>query len=174
MKEENKIIDVVKEWVNRNPAEFREPETNKRLYREIIFKRCEKYLNAPDEYLKLRQKTLPEQRKWYFNIFQTVFMVGIFGLGTSLLILFLNNLFAWFQKLSLDLNVLGWVLPLVAIIVIVALSIKQSKRHKTSLLSGFIQKQFRILHNLRELDIEMYCVSTIIETRKEKETENLG
>lgn len=174
MIEEDKIIDLVKKWVNRNPAEFREPETNKRLYRETIFKRCKRYLNAPDEYLNFRKKTLPEERKWFFNVFQTVFLVGIFGLETSFLVLFLNNLSAWFQKLSLDLNVLSWLLPLVILLVTVALSLKQDKRHKTSWLSGFIQKRFRILHNLRELDIEMYCVSTIIESRKEKETENLG
>lgn len=171
MTEKEKVTDLVRKWVDTNPSEFRESGTNQELYREAIFERCKKYVDAPDEYLNLRQKTLPEERKWYFNVFQTVFIAGVFGLGTSLFILFLNNLLTWLQKSPLDLNFLGWILPL-ALLVVVILSLREDEKHKTSWLSAFIQKRFRILHNLKELDIEMYCVSKIIETRKEKEKES--
>ena len=172
MTKEDKIIDLVRKWVDSNPAEFGESETNQILYRKVVFERCRKYVDAPDEYLNLRQKTLPEERKWYFNIFQTVFIAGMFGLETSLLILSLSHFSAWFQEVPLDFTILKWLLPFILFLVLAGLSFKEDKRHKTSWLSAFIQTKSRILHNLKEIDIETYCVSKIIEARKEKEKEN--
>ena len=65
---------TVKTWVDSNNAEFKEGD--KPIYREKVFDRCEKYIDAPDEYLQTMLSTLPDFMTWYLSVFETVFMAG--------------------------------------------------------------------------------------------------
>jgi hypothetical protein len=165
---EDDVPKLVREWVEENYAEFNEGglQCGKHLYRDNIFARSEKYQNAPDEYLKTMLKTLRETIKWYFNLFQTVFIAGIFGLEVTLFVLFLNSLSTWIPKHPLDLNIISWVLPLIIAFIIAVSALKTNKKSQSPWLSNFIQTKFYILHNLKELHIEIYYISKILKIRE--------
>jgi hypothetical protein len=165
---EDDVPRLVKEWVEKNYAEFNEGglQCGKHLYRDNIFARSEKYRNAPDEYLKTMLKSLPETIKWYFNVFQTVFIAGLFGLEATLFVLFVNSLSTWFPKHPLDLNIISWALPLIFAFLIAVPALKTNKKSQSPWLSYFIQTKSYILYNLKELHIEIYYISKILKIRE--------
>jgi len=112
---EDNIEEWVRYWVKTNSSYFKEGD-----YRHNIFKRCEMYRKAPDRYLQSMLETIPELVKWYFNVFQTVFIAAMAGLETTLFVLFVNNL--------THANVLHWVVPLALFIVIFLLAIIPDKK----------------------------------------------
>jgi hypothetical protein len=174
---ENNIKDLLKKWIEKNPKEFRKDE-----FREAtILDRCQQYRDAPEDYLRSMLKILPDIMKWYFNVFQTVFIAGLVGLETTLFVMFLSNLSAWFQRFPQDWGVLAvhnvrpidviallsWMIPLLVLSVILFFALKTNKKYEASYLSHFIQKRFWIYGNLKEAKIEMYCISMILKIRQE-------
>jgi hypothetical protein len=180
----------VNKWIEDNYAVFKEggEQNGKILYRSTIVKRCKKYDSASDEYLRTMLKLFPEIMKWYLNVFQGVFLVGLVGFETTLLVLFSNNFAPWFQKLSnIDwsiflsqskfeswlqkLSILDWYstviwfVPLALFIVILA-ALKTNRKSESSYLSHFIQTTFWIVKNLKDTEIEMYYISKILEKRE--------
>jgi hypothetical protein len=176
-----------KKWVKENPSEFgKEPsaepkkrEHKRRLYRESILERCKRYDDAPTAYLETMLKTLPEITKWYFNVFQTIFIAGIASFETAVAILFFNNLLAWLQRLPSDLyaslenikpadigSFLSWFLPALVFFIIFGLATWEDESLEVSRLSQFIQTRFYIVQNIKEIEIEMYYISKTLEERK--------
>jgi hypothetical protein len=167
---EKDVPRIVREWVEGNPDEFGEGDNLR--YREVVLDRCKKYLFAPDEFLNTMLKTFPENMKWYFNVFQTVFIAGLCGLGVSLTVLAINQFSAWTKETPTDMTILGWLIPIVILLLLAVPAFLINSRTGASWLSHWIQNQFRIIHNLRELQIEMYYISKILEirnTKKQKE-----
>lgn len=167
---EDRVTELVRQWVEKNSAEFTDSgkPDGKPLYRERVFGRCEKYRDAPDEYLEAMLKTLPETIKWYFNVFQTILVAGILGVTTTLFILFLNGLSTWVQKLSVDFSIVNWALPLTLFLIIVCRALKTNEVTQSSWLSNFIQTKSYIRYNLKEIHIEIYYIAEILRIRKAK------
>jgi hypothetical protein len=166
-KKEPEETRIVRDWVNRNASEFK--ENGKRLYRDNVFSRCERYIGAPNEFLQTKLKILPENIKWYFTLFQGVFIAGTVGIATTLFFLFMNNLLAWLPFQAnlnhidfLNLRWLTWFVPLILFVGIIISALKKSKNVESSVLSHFIQTRFWVLTNLKDLEIEMYYVSVVL------------
>lgn len=188
VKNEDEVDELVKEWIAQNPAEFTvdgKSGSKQLRYRERILERCKQYKKAPDEYLDTMLKTFPGLIKWYFNIFQTVFIAGLFGSLATAFVFTYSNFLTWLRKASSttvpsistfhDFLVLLqtsfpdwiiWVLPAGFMGFVVFLALKTHKRTENSWLSYIIQHKFQIIHNLTELKIEMYYVSKTIEIRE--------
>lgn len=143
---------VVQDWIDSNPTEFFEV---KPLYRRQVFDRCQKYIASPDDYLRIMSNALPEFMKWYLNVFETVFLAGLFGLVVAFLAVSLNEAATSFYQFF-------WIIPLAIAISISAVAILKPDR-----LSHWIQHRFFVRHNLNELNIELYYVSTIMKIRRE-------
>lgn len=153
------VEQTVKLWIKENKTQFF--ENNKELYRsKAVFDRCEKYIGAPDEYLKAMLSGMPRFTNWFLSVFETVFLVGLFGLIVGLLILSVSEVTTSFFELA-------WLIPLAIAIVSSVLSY----RFRESL-SHFAQVKFLIRHNINEIDIEMYYISTLLNMgNKRKENE---
>jgi len=186
----DKLIGI-RDWIKQNPAEFTidgkpvnlTKENEPRLrFRLRILDRCKQYKKAPDEYLKTMLKTLPEIFKWYFNVFQTVFIAGLVGLWASAFYFTCSSFFTWASKTTWALpssfnnflslasasisDWIGWVLSGLFVIIVLFLALISNKKTGSSWLSHIIQHWFKIVHNLTELKIEMYYISKIIEMRE--------
>lgn len=162
--EEKDVPEIVKKWIDENTAEFGDAE--RKFYRDNVLDRCKQFLFAPDDYLEAMLKTLPELMKWYHNVFQTVFMAGMAGLTVTILVLFLNNFFEWIQNLSFDLSIVRWFFPAGILVVIGILLLRIDKTLGSPKISELIQTHFRIKHNLKEIEIMMYYISTILRIRE--------
>jgi len=175
-KEEDIVDKLVSDWIEQNSAEFtisgeyvdfkKKENENKLRFRPRILDRCKQYKGAPDEYLKTMLETLQESYKWYFDVFETIFLAGLFGLFVTLTILTINNFLSSVQTSFSDW--IGWVVPLCILVFLGASAILTRKVSKSSYLSHFIQHRFRIVHNLTELKIEMYYISNLIKIREAK------
>jgi len=166
--QENDINVLVRKWVNENYSEFREgAEPNGTLlYRTRIFDRCKKFQNAPKGYLKtMLEKSLPDTIKWYFTIFQVVFIAGTVSISTGFFLLFLNNFFLFLTDVS-AVSTVKWLIPIVLFFVIVVLALIPHKKSNSPWLSHFIQTKFKIIHNLKEIHIEMYYIAKMLEMQE--------
>lgn len=163
---EDEIGKLVEIWINQNPAQFTVKGIFGKthlLYRKNVLQRYKQYKDAPDEYLTTTLKTFPEAFKWYFDIFQAVFMAGIVGLVVTACV------FAWSSFVKSISNWIFWVLPALFVIIVFILAFTTNKKTESSWLSYIIQHWFKITHNLNELKIEMYYISTILEKRKQND-----
>lgn len=190
-KTKDKINELVEAWIAKNSAEFTFVGIfgkRKLGYRPQVLARCKQYDNAPDEYLNTMLKTLPELIKWYFNIFQAVFIAGLVGSLAAAFVAAYSNVLKWASKItimpsSLDnflyltkiyyLNWIPWALPAIFIAITLFLVFKSNKKAGSSWLSYMIQHWFKIVHNLNELKIEMYYISKVLEIRTNLESRAL-
>jgi len=183
---EDNVDELVKKWIEQNPAEFTidgkpfkidcKADSKRLRFRPRVLERCKEYKNAPDEYLKTMLKTFPESIKWWFGILQTLLVAGLIGFTTTISVFTLNNFLSWLPEpifIPISPKLVSWIFPLIIIILpIFCLALKTNKETETSWLSYLIQYKSRIVHGLVELKIEIYYVSKIIEIReKEKEAE---
>jgi hypothetical protein len=159
VEKEEYLRKTVQAWVDSNPAEFK--SNCKLLYRKMVFDRCRKYIGAPEEYLKTMLNTLPEFMKWYLSVFETVFMAGAFGVASAFAVIFVNNVITSSQQLA------GWVFPFVLVLLIAVAALLPYRESRW--LSYVIQHWFYVRHNINELNIEVYYISTILTIRKGKE-----
>ena len=185
------IHDLVRDWIKENPAEFTvdgklvdltKENEHKLRFRLRILDRCKQYKNAPDEYLKTMLKTLPDTFKWYFNIFQTVFIAGLVGSLASAFYFTCSSFIIWTSKISWALpssfynflslasaSVLDWIAWVFSgsyVVIVFILAMIPHKKTGSSWLSHIIQYWFKIVHNLTELRIEMYYISKMIEMKE--------
>jgi len=168
--QESDIDALVKKWVDENYGEFREgaKPNGVLLYRTRIFDRCKKYRDAPDGYLEIMlEKSLPDSIKWYFNIFQVVFMAGTISVSTGFFLLFLSNFFLFLTDVSV-VSFVKWLIPIGLFAIIVVLALTTHEESESPRLSHFIQTKFKIIHNLKEIHIEMYYIAKVLETREKK------
>ncbi len=177
---EENVEKLVRRWVRNNYTEFNEggKPDGKPLYRENIFARCEKFQNAPDEYLKMWMKTFPDIVKWYLNILQTVFAAGLIAISSALLFYTLNSFSTWIKgsiwiKDSIWIlkgyphpAILLWIIPMIILVAIGLLALLTNKKSQSKYLSSFIQNKSGILQNLKEIHIETYYISKILEIRE--------
>ena len=185
---DGKFHRQVLKWIRDNPSEFTtdgKPDDGNRpdnelRYRPRALKRCKQYDDAPDEYLHTMLKTFPDFIKWYFNIFQTVFVATLVGSSVAAFAFTYKNFLDWVSTISSLPTSLGsfllstmftfsswisWVLPALFLIIVLFLALKTNKKTESSWLSYLLQHKFRIIHNLTELKIETYYVSKVIESR---------
>jgi hypothetical protein len=163
---ESEIDRLVKKWVEDNYGEFKEgaKSDGALLYRMNIFDRCKKYRDAPDGYLKtMLEKSLPDTIKWYFNIFQVVFMAGTVSVSTASFLLFLNNFLLFLADVSV-VSSMKWLIPFGLFLFVAYLALKKHKPSDSPWLSHFIQTRFKIAHNLKEIHIEMYYIAKVLES----------
>jgi hypothetical protein len=183
----------VLDWIRENPSEFtvdgkpdRGNKTDDELrYRPRILKRCKQYDSAPDEYLNSMMKTFPELIKWYFNLFQTVFVATLVGVSVTAFAFAYKNFFDWISTISsLPISLesflssfstlITWVLPSLILAIVLFLALKTNKKTGSSWLSYILQHKFRIIHNLTELKIETYYVAKVIENRANEKTKQMA
>lgn len=164
--QESDIDALVKKWVNENYGAFKEggKPNGSCLYRKSIFERCKRYRDAPEGYLKtMLEKSLPDSIKWYFNIYQIVFVAGTVSVSTTLFFWFLNNLFVFLTDRS-TVSFVKMVIPVAFLIAIVALI--WHEKSGSPWLSRYFQIKFKIVHNLKEIYIEMYYIAKVLEMRE--------
>lgn len=170
--QKNDIDALVRKWVEENYGEFREGAETKGalLYRPVIFERCRKFRNAPDGYLKtMLEKSLPDAIKWYFNIFQIIFITGAVSVSTAFFFLSLNNLFAFFTDVN-AVSLMEWLIPATLFSLVVVAAVSPHKKSQSPWLSHFVQTKFRIIHNLKEIHIEMYYIAKVLEMREKSKS----
>lgn len=161
---EKSVPKIVEIWINRNTSEFGSGENL--LYRKFVLQTSKKFLFAPTKFLETMLGTFPDNMKWYFNILYVFSMSGILGVSISLLIWSLNNFNTWINNPILDILFFEWFIPPFFPIIILFLNWKEDKKTGSSMLSKLIQTKLRIFHNLREIQIEMYYISRILEIRE--------
>ena len=165
---EENIEKLVENWAKDNYVEFNEggESEGKELYRPNIFKRCKRYENAPTAYLELWLKNLPELTKWYLNIFQIILSAGIIAVTTALTYLILDNFPLWIKEGYPDYLFVGWLIPLILLSLLLCSALKRNNKSNSTYLSNFIQTKLGILNNLKEILIESYYITKILEIRK--------
>lgn len=163
------IAKIVRKWTEDNFAEFNEggKVDGKKLYGSNIFDRCKRYENAPTKYLEFWLKNLPELTKWYLNIFQIILSAGIIAITTALIYLILDNFPLWIRENYPDYLLIGWLIPLIFLSILLSSALINKKNATGTYLSNFIQMKLGILRNLKEILIESYYITKILEIRKE-------
>ena len=146
--EKEQLKKAVETWINKNPTDFFSTyffsKKCKPLYRPTSIDRCEKYIGAPDEYLRTMMDALHNFMNWYLNIFETVFLAGIMGfiitvvavILTKMPISFLHQWWFWF------------ILVIVAFLICIAFA-------KIQTFSRWLQNISLLRLNLNEIQIEL-------------------
>jgi len=154
---------IVESWIMENMVEFF--QDGKPLYRDDFLDRCQRYENAPTEFLVKKLNVLPDAMKWYLQIFQGLLFAGLLTLSLALFYrtidIFLNFSGAPMEKYT-------FVFIIVYFLVLIIGSKLKRGTSKSPWLSDFIQKWFLIKTNLKELEIEMYYIAKILEDREYK------
>ncbi len=154
---EEEIPAIVQRWISGNP-EFFNIEGNTG-YRQSTIDGMKRYLHSPTKYLETRLKTLPDAIKWYFQALQIILFTGLLGVVLILIKTSVDNIvstsifttqrFNWIQDSK-------WMFPL-----IVALGIFGIRDR----IVVWIQRAAKIRMNFREIDIEIFYITKILETR---------
>lgn len=187
MPEEKNMREIVRKWIDDNKYEFVKgtPEKYQKLYRDDILDKCSRHIGAPKDFLETRLKMIPEETKYYLTVFQTLILASFVAVVAFFLYGTVNSGMEWMKTTLIfsppasdppsNKNPLEWlggssfVIFIANLIILVILSLPIVNRKIGQKFSDFVQRKTRIVYNLRELQIEMYYISKILEIRKNNE-----
>jgi len=165
IRSEEEIPAIVKKWVDDNHEEFGDEYCLN--YRKNIFERCKRYLYSPDIYLENKFHFLNNRIKWFLQIYQAIIITGIVG---SLIILgkmTIENFIIYIKSVNpkhlLNRQLILWIIPILIIVIIFCF---RPKKEGKSWLINYIRRTALMVYNLREIEIEMFYISKILEIRE--------
>jgi len=150
----------MEEWIRSNRTTFF--ENQKPLFRKKVLDGYNRYDDAPKQYLEEKIKVLTDGIKWHLHVFQIVVFTGFMALALALCNKSMDVLLTWNNKpaqgmiIAITISYIGFL--------VIGLLWKPGTSGNP-LLSDIIQRMFFIKINIRELEIEIFYISLVLEDR---------